>query len=139
MEPRIKDTMDVEDVIFGACDEHIRQLINGGVYFEGDRPADSKLEDAVIAVSTATADQIADGRAKLNIYIQDIDNGKGRYVKNRGRLEQFKGTDVQVLKLLNDADKDYVWSLSSASAVLQSHDTREHFYNINLAFIAKNF
>lgn len=135
----VKDELYVENVIYKACNEYLRQLVSGGVYFKDDRPANSKLEDAVIAVSTGTAGQIMEGRAKVDIFIADIDNGTGRLVKNRGRLEQLNGTDKVIVSLLNDADTDFVWSLSAMTAVIQSPSTKEYFYNINLAFNAKNF
>ena len=86
----IKTNEQIEQFIYDALAPLLSQaqgegVISGDLYPEDCRPLDSQLEDAVIAVSSGFADQIQTGRARLNIYVPDIDNGSSRKVKDKER------------------------------------------------------
>ncbi|MCQ2257830.1 MAG: hypothetical protein MJZ41_07555 [Bacteroidaceae bacterium] len=135
----MKGTESIEMDIFKAIATSIEGEVSGSVYFEGDRPTDSMLEDVCIACSSVNAKQIQEGTAKVNIYVRDIDNGSGRLVKNKGRLLELEPLAGLIVSLLNDADTDYAWSLSPAPHTIRQEATQEHFLNINLFFKLINF
>lgn len=135
----MKGTESIEMDIFKAIASTIEGEVSGGVYFEGDRPTDSMLEDVCIACSTASAEQVQQGVAKVNIYVRDIDNGTGHLVKNKGRLLELGPIAELIVSLLNGADTDYAWSLSPAPQTIIQEATQEHFLNINLNFKLINF
>lgn len=109
-------------------------IISGDLYPEDCRPPDSQLEDAVIAVSGGFPGQIQSGRARLNIYVPDTDNGSGRKVKSKGRLEELSMLDATVINMLNAADTDYLWDTFAPTATIAEPDIGQHFININLEF-----
>lgn len=108
--------------------------ITGSLYPSDCRPLNSQLEDAVITVSSASAEQIQEGRVRLNIYVPDIDNNSGRLVPDKERLEELASLDEEVLAVLNDADTDYDFDLFQATASIADPNIKQHFVNINLEF-----
>lgn len=108
--------------------------ITGSIYPSDCRPLNSQLEDAIITVSSASAEQIQEGRARLNIYVPDIDNNSGRLVPDKERLEELAALDEEVVAYLNDADTDYDFDLFQATASIAAPDIKQHFVNINLEF-----
>lgn len=70
-----KSTAQIEQEMYEVLEQLITSHIGGGFYQSGCRPANSKAEDAVLTATYANASQIQAGRAKLNIYVPDIDCG----------------------------------------------------------------
>ena len=105
-----------------------------GLYPSDCRPLNSQLEDVVITVSSASAEQIQEGRARVNIYVPDIDNNSGRLVPDKERLEELAALDEEVLAILNDADTDFDFELFQATAAIADPNIKQHFVNINLEF-----
>lgn len=108
--------------------------ISGCFYPSDCRPADSKVEDAVLTVSNATADQIQEGRARINIFVPDIDSGLGRPVPDKGRIDELSTLDEEIIETLNNADTDYSFDLFKATETINAEDIRQHFVNINIEF-----
>lgn len=108
--------------------------IRGALYQEGCRPLDSKAEDAVITVSTAGGGQIQEGKAKVNIYVPDIDNGSGLPVPDKGRIQELSALGEAVIQALNDADTDYEFTLDPAPKDYVNHENKQHFVSIGIAF-----
>ena len=113
-------------------------VINGDLYPEDCRPLDSQLEDAVIAVGDGFPDQIQTGRARVNIYVPDIDCGFGRKVKDKERLTELCGIDGEILRLLKQADNQYYWKLSRTTATFADPDIQQHFVNVTSSFKLNN-
>lgn len=129
-----KNTITIEHDIWTALAPMFEGKISGSLYPSDCRPLDSRLEDAVIAVSTTSAEQIQEGRARLNIYVSDIDNNSGRLVPDTLRLEELAALDEDVVATLNAADSDYEFDLFQATAVIADPEIKQHFVNINLEF-----
>lgn len=130
----VKSTPEIEQRMFEVLEPLLKQYIRGGFYPSDCRPADSHAEDGVLIVSTANASQIQEGRAKLNIYIPDIDCGVGRAVPDKGRIQALAALDNALVDALNEADTDYDFFLSDATHSLGEPDMEEHFVNINIGF-----
>lgn len=129
-----KNALTIENEVFDALEHLFEGRISGSLYPRDCRPIDSKLEDAVILVSNVSAGQIQEGRARLNIYVPDIDNGYGRLVPDIGRLEEIAAIDEEVVACLNEYDTDYEFGLFQATSTIAAPDINQHFVNINLEF-----
>ena len=129
-----KNTRTIEQEILAALEPLFAGRISGNIYPSDCRPLDSKLEDAIITVSSASAEQIQEGRARLNIYVPDINNNSGRLVPDKERLEELALLDEEVVAVLNEANTDYYFDLFQATASIADPDIKQHFVNINLEF-----
>ena len=108
-----------------------------GTFYPGStiqRPDTATSEDAVLTVSSADAEQIEQGIARLNIYVPDIDCGMPTKVGNTGRLDELAAADEEVVDTLNGADTDYLFALKQATQVLSVPGKNEHFVNITMRF-----
>ena len=91
-------------------------------------------EDAVLTVSNATAEQIQDGIARINIYVPDLDNGSGRPVPDKERLIALSELDEQIIDVLNGADTDYEFDLAKGTETINAEAIKQHFVNITIEF-----
>ena len=129
-----KTTAQIEQEMFDALEDFFVGRISGSLYQSDCRPTDSRLEDAVITVSTASAGQIQEGRARINIFVPDIDAGLGRPVPNKERIDNISRLDGVILETLNNSDTDYVFDLFMATGVENAVDIKQHFVTINIEF-----
>lgn len=129
-----KATSRIEQEMFDALETFFVGKISGNFYPSDCRPADSKVEDAVLTVSKATADQIQEGRARINVFVPDIDNGTGRPVPNKERLDELSSLDELIIDTLNNSDTDYYFDLSQATETVNAVDIKQHFVNIEIEF-----
>ena len=127
-------TLDIGQHIYNIIAPTLRERLSGEVYPEDCRPLDSNDEDAVIVVISALASQIQSGRARINIYVADIDNGASRAVPNIGRLQEIASWGADIVDELNDADTDFNFELSQAPQMVADNEIRQHFISIVLDF-----
>lgn len=124
----------IEMEMYAALEELMGRTIKGTFYPSETRPLDADTEDAVLTVSNVTADQIQEGRARLNIYVPDIDNGGGSLVPDKARLMELEAVTDEVVEKLNEADTAYSFSLFQATATIAVPGKSEHFVNIGIQF-----
>ncbi|MBR5043003.1 MAG: hypothetical protein IKX67_07155 [Bacteroidales bacterium] len=129
-----KGTSQIQQDMFDAIESFLTTRIGGQVYQKECRPLNSKAEDAVIAVSAAGSGQIQDGRAKVNIYVPDIDNGSGHPVPDWGRIQELSALGEPLVSVLNEFDTDYDFDLEKAPKDYLNHENRQHFVNISIKF-----
>lgn len=129
-----KATSRIEQEMFDALETFFIGKISGNFYPSDCRPADSKVEDAVLTVSKATAAQIQEGRARINVFVPDIDNGTGRPVPHKERLDELSSLDELIIDTLNNSDTDYCFDLSQATETVNAVDIKQHFVNIEIEF-----
>lgn len=120
--------------MYDALEHFFDGKISGAFYPSDCRPADSVVEDAVLTVSNATAEQVQDGVARVNIYVPDIDNGSGRPVPDKDRLTALSELDEQIIDVLNGADTDYEFDLAKATETINAEEIKQHFVNITIEF-----
>lgn len=120
--------------MYAALEELMEGMIEGTFYSSGLRPLDANTEDAVLTVSNATPSQIQEGRARLNIYVPDINNGGANLVPDKGRLMELEGKDEEVLQKLNEACTAYIFDLFQATTSIAVPGKNEHFVNIGIQF-----
>lgn len=129
-----KTEIEIEEMVYNALEPFFVGKISGSLYKSGIRPLDSNLEDAVILVGNTNAEQIQTGRARIHIYVQDIDNGSGRLVPDKDRLTELSGITDEVITVLNGADLDYSFGLAQATGTLAEPEIKQHFVNISMEF-----
>ncbi|EJX05268.1 hypothetical protein EVA_06624 [gut metagenome] len=134
-----RTTQQIELEMYAALDAFLKGKINGNFFLEGCRPHDSENEDAVIGVSTATAEQVQEGRARLRIYVKDIDAGTGNNVPDKGRLAALAELSEGALQALSKANADYWFELKKAPETIEVPGANQHFVNIEFDFKIKTF
>lgn len=130
----VKSTLRIEQEMFKALESLMSRTIKGTFYLSTMRPYNANTEDAVVAVSFADAQQIEQGRARLNIFVQDIDCGYTSKVANIERLDELASIDELVIETLNEADTDYLFELAQATQMFEVQGKDEHFVNITINF-----
>lgn len=120
--------------MYDALEHFFEGKISGKFYPSDCRPADSEVVDAVLTVSNATAEQIQDGIARINIYVPDLDNGSGRPVPDKDRLIALSELDEQIIDVLNEADTDYEFDLAKGTETINAEAIKQHFVNITIEF-----
>lgn len=135
--PKGQTTIEME--MYAALEELMGQTIKGTFYPSEVRPLEANTEDAVLTVSNATADQIQEGRARLNIYVPDIDIGSESLVPDKARLMELEAVTEKVIETLNEADTAYCFDLFQATATIAVPGKNEHFLNIGIHFRLTTF
>ena len=134
-----KATSRIEQEMYDALEHFFEGKISGKFYPSDCRPADSAVEDAVLTVSNATAEQIQDGIARINIFVPDLDNGSGRPVPDKDRLITLSELDEQIIDVLNKADTDYEFDLAKGTETINAEAINQHFVNITIEFYHVTF
>lgn len=134
-----KGTTKIELEMYAALEELMGSTVHGTFYPSDLRPLDASTEDAVLTVSNATATQIQEGRARLNIYVPDIDNGGATLVPDKARLMELEELTDKVVETLNEHDTTYIFDLFQATATIAVPGKSEHFLNIGIHFKLANF
>jgi hypothetical protein len=139
-----KSTITIGLVMYRALEDFINRTINGTFYppqtvnSEGGdvavRGADADTEDAVLTVARATAGQVQDGTARLNIYVADIDCGLPNKVANTGRLQEIADKGEEMLIHLNVTDTDYIFDFAQAPTAGAVPGKAEHYVNFTFNF-----
>ena len=130
-----KGTSQIEQDIFNVLESFFSGVIGGTVYMQGCRSLDAKTEDVVIAVTSGTADQIQTGRARVNIYVPDMDNNSGTLVPDKERIQELEKFDSAVVVALNTVlFEEYEFYLFEMTDTVKAEGINQHFVNIKLEF-----
>ena len=128
----------IEMEMYAALEELMGKTIKGTFYPSEVRPLEANTEDAVLTVSNATAGQFQEGRARLNIYVPDIDIGGTSLVPDKGRIAELEAMTDEVVEKLNEADTAYFFDLFQATATITVPGKSEHLVNIGIHFRLAN-
>lgn len=110
----------------------IKTLITGDIYKDGTRPLDSKKEDVIVNFISGVDGQIQEGFVNVNVYVPDIDNGGGGYVRNVARcrvIEIALNTLAQSL-----TTSEYHFTLAAMIKTYKAEGISQHFVNAKLQF-----
>jgi len=122
---------DIMDQLYGSP---LASMLSGGVYFNGYRPRDSKLEDAVVIFTTATSTQIQEGIVTINIFVPDIDiYGNGVLVENGARTQEL---EIALNEWVSNLPKtlEYYIELEQAITTDDLPEINQHFVVARLQF-----
>lgn len=126
-------------LMYGAVQPFLEDKISGTTYYPRTRPQDSGKEDAVLYYNGSSMEQQQRGRARIAVFVADIDNNTGRKVPDVPRLDEIESLADSLLSLLNDADTDYLWELDSAPFRIPEQQTHETALNFNFRFRIINY
>ena len=130
-------SIDTDDILFKIVSEAVtsgKVVINGGVFTQGERPADSEAEDIVINTITVTHDKPQTGTSNVNIYAKDLKlriKGKEQRKADRERLRTIGDALVAYLDAQNIADLEY-WIESDI--VIKELEVNQHYRNIRISW-----
>lgn len=132
----MKTSFEIEEIVFDLLVKSgVKDAINGGIYFQNDRPDNSVKEDIVINTISMTQDfypQIA--TSNVNIYVPDkhrkID-GTEQLKPNHNRLSEISKVVIDVLR---SSRIDGLKIITESQAVLQEPSIRQHFCNIRISW-----
>lgn len=126
--------LQIELDMFEALEGLMGNLIEGTFYTSETRPLDARTDDAVVSVSSVDANELQQGRARVNLFVQDIDNGGEAKVPNKGRLNELASRDQEVIDALNAGVKKFRFRRFAATKVRGVPTKDEHYVNIALTF-----
>lgn len=136
----IKSEEQIEQEVYDLLWWYLIGVVYGGVYRNGCRPGDSKAEDAVIAVSNASADQIQVGHVYVNIYVPDIQNGTGFPVPDKERLTELSALHESFCEYMNERTTDeYTFYPGKAAKTIAEPDIHQHFVSMDIEFQRTTF
>jgi hypothetical protein len=116
-------------------DSSLATLISGGVYRNGYRPRDSRLEDAVVAFTGGFTDEIQTGVVTVNIYVPDkdfLDNGVP--VEDGQRTEQIEEAAEKWVESLTADKSCYKFKLRQTIYTEEEPSIRQHFVVVKLGY-----
>lgn len=136
----IKSEDQIEQEVYDLLYDYLKTVINGEVYRNGSRPGDSKAEDAVIAVSNASANQIQVGHVYVNIYDPDVNNGTGFLVPAKGRLTELSGLHEPLCEYMNERTTDeYTFYPGKSAKTIPEPNIHQHFVSMDIEFQRTTF
>ena len=112
------------------------KALSGGLYRQGMRPLDSRLEDCVVIFTTADAEQVQEGVVTINVYVPDIypyENGVP--VEDIARCEVIEGLVQQwVAAQTAGVSGGYLFRLNSAVHTQRDEQIHQSFVVARLRF-----
>lgn len=126
----IKSELQIEQDIYNLLKDELKSMISGNVYKNGMRPIDAQTEDAVIAVSDASADQIQSGHVQINVYVPNIGD-----MPDKARMTELSEQHENLCELMNALTTDeYTFYPSRAARPYEVPELRQHFVNFEIEF-----
>ena len=136
----LKSEDQIEQDVYDLLRSYLKTVIHGEVYRNECRPGDSQSEDAVIAVSNASADQIQVGHVYVNIYVPDINNGTGFLVPDKDRLKELSELHESFCEYMNERTTDeYTFYPGKAAKTIAEPDIHQHFVSMDIEFQRTTF
>ena len=124
----------IERELHGALKEFLSSVVHGGFYKNGERPFNSREEDAVLSIASASPDQIQEGRARLNIFIPDVYNEAGLPEPYKDRIEEVSELSEAIIGVLNGSFYEYDFKLERSASVTQCSNIQQHAVTIEISF-----
>ena len=116
-------------------DSTLYTMISGEVYRSGNRPRDSKLEDAVVIFTTGIPDQIQTGVVTVNIFVPDIDPYQDGTLREDGeRTEEMERLAQAWVDSLTAEVSCYKFRLMQTIHTAEEADINQHFVVVKLAY-----
>ena len=110
-------------------------MITGGVYRNGYRPRDSKMEDIVVSFTAGLTDEVQTGVVTINIFVPDIDPyDNGVWVENGQRIEQLELAAAKWVEGLTAAKSNYLFSLRQTIFSAEEPVINQHFVVVRLGY-----
>ncbi len=132
----MKTGHDIQDEIYRMLKgSGLEQSVSGGVYKNGYRPRDSRLEDIVVTFSQSTAGQVQDGIVTVNVYIPDVDPyTSGVWVEDGERTAEIERALLAWLDGIDRSATDLRLEASQPPFTMEDHASRQHFVTLRVRF-----
>lgn len=125
----------VDDVISLLKGTPLAGMLTGEICRESERAKDSRLEDTIVYLASATASQVQSGTVVINIFVDDFDaRGDGVAVKNGQRCKEIEEAAQQWFDTLTAEKSNYLWELAQAISADNEPSIRQHFVVIRMRF-----
>jgi len=109
--------------------------ISGKIYYDGQRPRDSVLEDIIIIFTEADAAQVQSGTITLNLYVPFIYNSSdGVAVDNTYRCKVLERLMSDTIDTFTAAKSNYKIKLKKAIHSQRDEDINQSFITARLDF-----
>lgn len=126
----IKSELQIEHDIYNLLKGELKKMITGEVYKNGMRPVDAQTEDAVIAVSDASAEQIQLGHVQVNVYVPNIGS-----MPDKARLTELSEQHENLCELMNELTTDeYRFYPGRAARPYEVPELNQYFVNFEIEF-----
>lgn len=116
-------------------DSTLSSMISGEVYRDGQRPRNSKQEDAVVIFTTGTSTQIQTGVVTVNIFVPDIDAyDNGVLTEDGQRCEEVEALAQAWVDSLTADVSCYRFELQQTIYTESDPEINQHFVVIKLYY-----
>ena len=131
-----KTSKQVQGDIFRLLrDSTLYTMISGEVYRNGQRPRDSKQEDAEVIFTTGTPTEIQTGVVTVNIYVPDIDAyDNGVLTEDGQRCEEVEALAQAWVDSLTAEVSCYRFGLQQTIYTEADPEINQHFVVIKLYY-----
>lgn len=111
-------------------------VIDGDVYYGGDRPKNSEKEDITLVFTTGGASQMQEGIVTVLAYVKDLQDKDGTYLQNRRRT-------MELGRILTDWGDSlgatgipgFLWKVKEAPRTFPDREfTHQHFVSLALSY-----
>lgn len=110
-------------------------MISGGVYRDGYRPRDSKLEDIIVIFTNGEVGEVEIGTVTINIYVPDIDPyTNGVMVKDGVRCAELENAAARWVEQLTADKSNYIFRLTQTIYTEAEADINQHFVVVSLRY-----
>ena len=116
-------------------DSTLYSMISGEVYRGGQRPRDSRNEDAVVIFTAGLPTEIETGVVTVNIFVPDIDPfDNGVLVEDSQRTEELEILAQNWVDSLTAEVSNYKFELQQTIMTDADEETHQHFVVIRLYY-----
>lgn len=127
-------SIETDDILFEILNAsaELKAELSGGIYVQGERPADSEKEDVVINCLTLTHGVPQSGTSNVNIHVPDKKakiRGKEQRKADRERLRLLTSL---VLAVLKSAKVTGLTLKVSAETVIKEPEVFQHYNNLRI-------
>lgn len=114
----------------------LRGAITGGIYRDGLRPRDSRLEDLIVIFTAGRRAQIEEGVVTLNLFVPDIDPYEdGTWREDTRRTQELEQLlDAWASSLSERTRGGYLFHYRDTIQTLPAHERQQHFISLKLSY-----
>lgn len=124
-----------QDLWMMLSDSILGLSITGKVYRKGQRPRDSKLEDAVVIFTSGSTSQIQNGVVTINIYVPDKDfYGNGQLLEDGNRTSELEERAQRWVDGLTCDLSNYKFKLRQTITTDNEPEIHQHFVVVILEY-----
>lgn len=127
---------DIQDAIYNLLKgSSLENAVSGGVYKDGYRPRDSRLEDIVVIFTQSTAAQVQDGIVTVNIFVPDVDPyNNGVLVEDGARTSAIERAALTWLEGIDRSTIPMRLEAQQPPYTMEDYTARQHFVTLRIRF-----